>query len=271
MDVKSQPVKYREDALWALYLLFGLMLVIVGLIALYANQPAHGWGVFAGGSLAALAAFAAGGLVGVLFGVPHSAEKSTTSTGSGSAWGLLPNTSLDQISDWLTKILVGVGLTQLYGIPSKLQALASYLAPVFGGTSTDAAAGFGLTVVISSSVLGFIAAWVWMRLLLSVDLAQAGLDIQPKSQEAVTVAEAARAAANPSAKPIEAKNKEKAVNLTAKLAKTALQDVRQLPSSIGFAPEDLLRIQSEGLDTSDYQTLAEHAIKEVTKEKTGSP
>ncbi len=237
MDAKAQPVRYRADALWALYLLFGSMVVIVALIALYAVQATHGWSVFAGGSLAALGAFAVGGLIGVLFGVPHSAEKSTSSTGSGSPWGLLPNTSLDQISDWLTKILVGVGLTQLYGIPSKLQALAGYLAPVFGGTSADAAAGFGLAVVISSSIVGFIAAWVWMRLLLSVDLAQAGLDIQPKSQEAVTAAAAARAVADPNAPPIEAKKKEKAVNLTAKLAKAALEDVRQLPSSIGFAPD----------------------------------
>jgi len=165
--MKSQAVPYRVDARWALYVLFGSIGLIVVLIGIYANQADHGWAVFAGGSLAAFGAFAVGALLGLLFGVPHSAEKSTTSS---TTWALIPNTSLDQISDWLTKILVGVGLTQLFEIPSKFQALASYLAPVFGGT--DASKGFSLAVVISSSIVGFLASWVWTRLLLSADLAR---------------------------------------------------------------------------------------------------
>jgi len=51
----------------------------------------------------------AGSLVGFLFGVPqyrrpdHSSTRNANSTTT-------PNTNLEQISDWLTKIIVGVGL-----------------------------------------------------------------------------------------------------------------------------------------------------------------
>lgn len=248
----SQPVPYRVDARWALYVLFGSMGVIVVLIALFANQAEHGWALFAAGSLVAIGAFAVGSLLGLLFGVPHSAENSTTSM---STWALIPNTSLDQISDWLTKILVGVGLTQLFEIPSRLQALASYLAPVFGGT--DSGKGFGLSVVISSSVVGFLASWVWTRLLLSADLAQAGADIGNQSALAVD-------RAVPPDSPLPPGKHKRAVTLTASLAKRAEAGDSKVAEEVGIAPQDLKRIVSEGLNASDYDKLAKHAITNVS-------
>ncbi len=250
--MKSQPVPYRVDARWALYVLFGSMGVIVVLIALYANQAEHGWALFAAGSLVAIGAFAVGALLGLLFGVPHSAENSPAST---STWALIPNTSLDQISDWLTKILVGVGLTQLFEIPSRLQALASYLAPVFG--STDSGKGFGLAVVISSTVVGFLASWVWTRLLLSGDLAQAGADIGDQSSSAVD-------RAVPPDSPLPPGKRKRAVALTASLAKRTEAGDSKVAEEVGIAPYDLERIVSEGLDARDYDKLAKHAINKVS-------
>jgi hypothetical protein len=251
MAMKSQAVPYRVDARWALYVLFGSIGLIVVLIGIYANQADHGWAVFAGGSLAAFGAFAVGALLGLLFGVPHSAEKSTTSS---TTWALIPNTSLDQISDWLTKILVGVGLTQLFEIPSKFQALASYLAPVFGGT--DASKGFSLAVVISSSIVGFLASWVWTRLLLSADLAQAGADIGSQSRLAVD------RQVLPTA-PLPPGEHKKAVNLTASLAKRTEAGDHKVAEEVGIDSQELDRIIAEGLDTRDYDVLAKHAISKV--------
>src|SRR5262245_38208292 len=64
-----------------------------------------------------------GGLFGFLFGIPRSLQRpSVKGDGSGGASdkpegpqspAYRPNTNLEEISDWLTKILVGVGLTQI--------------------------------------------------------------------------------------------------------------------------------------------------------------
>ncbi len=164
----NTPVPYRADARTTLVALIVAAAIIVLLVALYSLTSKDGLTVFAGGGLISVGSAAIGVLLGLLFGVPHSGDKPTA---DGTKWRLVPNTSLDQISDWLTKILVGVGLTQLFDLTQKLQALASYIAPVFGGK--ESSAGFGLAVVLSSSAVGFMIGFVWTKLILSPDLAEA--------------------------------------------------------------------------------------------------
>jgi|HubBroStandDraft_6_1064221.scaffolds.fasta_scaffold285791_1 hypothetical protein len=131
------------------------------------------------GFLAAGAAWLTGALVGFLFGIPHMREgergaKKPTEAATPSAAETpavlqpespyQPSTSLEQISDWLTKIIVGVGLTQLNKIPGKLDGLASYIAAGLGGG--DTAKGFALGIVIHFSVCGFLFGYLWARLYL---------------------------------------------------------------------------------------------------------
>jgi hypothetical protein len=59
-----------------------------------------------------------GGFFGFLFGIPRSLSTPGPSF-------VQPNTNLEQISDWLTKILVGVGLTQIGTIFSFMKDLPS--------------------------------------------------------------------------------------------------------------------------------------------------
>ena len=162
-------VPYRDDARRTLIALILAGLTVILLVALYAMSSKKGIEVVAGGSLVAIGAMALGVLLGLLFGVPHAGDKPTTDS---SKWRLVPNTSLDQISDWLTKILVGVGLTQLFDLTSRIQSLANYLAPAFG--SADSSAPFATAVVLSSAAIGFMAGFVWTKLILSPDLAEAG-------------------------------------------------------------------------------------------------
>src|SRR4029077_17521561 len=70
------------------------------------------------GAFLAGAATAAGSLVGFLFGVPRAAQQLTQEpTGTGQKRNpYLPNTNLEQISDWLTKIIVGVGLVEIRAV-----------------------------------------------------------------------------------------------------------------------------------------------------------
>ena len=99
-------------------------------------------------SLLAGACLLVGGLLGFLFGVPRSARGIDHSTGKpegakgatvdpattdGDASEYRPNTNLEEVSDWLTKILVGVGLTQLINAPAKAVAFGTYFGPALGG------------------------------------------------------------------------------------------------------------------------------------------
>src|SRR5207247_8409037 len=90
------------------------------------------------GLIAAGAAWLTGALLGFLFGIPHTREDLQQSD------RYKPSTSLEQISDWLTKIIVGVSLTQLSNIPIKLGELARYIA---SGMSPDRPNAFALGIV----------------------------------------------------------------------------------------------------------------------------
>jgi hypothetical protein len=74
------------------------------------------------------------------------------------------NTNLEQISDWLTKILVGVGLTQLNSLPGKLMRAATFVAN--GVNSDKPPVVFALALIIYFHVLGFLSGYLCTRLFL---------------------------------------------------------------------------------------------------------
>jgi len=128
--------------------------------------------------LTAGAATVSGGLLGFLFGVPHTREgyasqinsKSTdTSNGQedradGPSSNYRPNTSLEQISDWLTKMLVGIGLVEIKVIPGNLRDLAAYVTKGFG--SAEQGDTLALAIMIYFSICGFLIGFLWARLYL---------------------------------------------------------------------------------------------------------
>ena len=78
------------------------------------------------------------------------------------------NNSLVEISDWLTKIIVGLGLVNLKEIPSNLMSLGNYITNASGssakGQSLDI---FAMCVVVYFSILGIYIGYNYMRLVLS--------------------------------------------------------------------------------------------------------
>jgi hypothetical protein len=166
--------------------------VIVGLAAtlLYSVEVRPIWRVLASSAMFAAASLAGGGLLGVLFGVPRSMgsePRSSSSAGQAPAVplpGIGANTNLEQISDWLTKIIVGVSLTQLATIKDGAVRLFDAMAPALGGPPGGAA--FAGAVVIYFSVLGFFAGWFYARLRLGVAMsyADALLDFSRRAERA---------------------------------------------------------------------------------------
>jgi hypothetical protein len=122
------------------------------------------------GLFTASAAFAVGALFGFLFGIPRSsgaAANADAGTGREASAGeaaavphFTTNTNLEQISDWLTKILVGVGLVQIHQVSGAIEDLADGLAPGLG------AQGFSVAValLVAFVITGFITGYLFTRL-----------------------------------------------------------------------------------------------------------
>src|SRR5262249_24206531 len=64
-----------------------------------------------------------GGLLGILFGVRPVDSKTS---------GTHPRTNLEEIADWLTKIILGAGLVGLTKLPPLIGQFASYMAEALG-------------------------------------------------------------------------------------------------------------------------------------------
>lgn len=134
------------------------------------GRPAVSWSTLSASVMIAGASLVSGGLIGILFGVPRSIIAEHKADGS-----LLPsigaNTNLEQISDWLTKIIVGVTLTQFGAIKREAGRLFHSLAPSVGGGS--GASGFVGSIVIYFVAIGFLIGWLYARLRLNLAMSKA--------------------------------------------------------------------------------------------------
>lgn len=178
-----------EDYRW-LRLLLGMMLVGVAAIALYALQAETRPAGFAIASVAAVlsgAALLAGGLTGFLFGIPRRVQETEGAGSDGRLYGA--NTNLEQISDWLTKILVGVGLTQLGEIGTALNAIGEWGGKGLGGFPS--APAFAVGLVMYFAITGFLIAYLWTRLFLGRALSEAETQRRLDALERQTAADVA--------------------------------------------------------------------------------
>ena len=165
-DVDSNQGKKKPANRWLtlIPLFASIDPVALGVYAL----ARHSWSVFGYGLAVSACAALVGGLVGILFGIPRSVE------GSGSTKSVTPyrgNTNLEQISDWLTKILVGVGLVQIGRAPAALARLGHAMSSGFGGRATSVS--FGLAIAIFMAIAGFMYLYLWSRIFLFEDLSSA--------------------------------------------------------------------------------------------------
>ena len=173
-------VKEHTESQRALQALAGAMLLGVLAIVAYAIHVGGSQdfltilsvGVFVAGA----AAFV-GGTLGFLFGIPRTLQSDVNGSGAvvqaaGANDESLSrrieyraNTNLEQISDWLTKILVGVGLTQISQIREGLGSLALFVSKGLGAHGPSEV--FALALLSYSTVLGFLFGYLWTRLFLA--------------------------------------------------------------------------------------------------------
>jgi len=136
------------------------------------------------GMLVAGAALLSGLLMGFIFAIPRVGDKKGGATSfqpdSAPLTDPLFNGNLGEISDWLTKIIVGVGLVELHAIPGKLGLLSYYLAPGLQPAPNAGGASYaeslisgqaaGLAILIFYFPLGFLLGYVWTMIYLRRNL-----------------------------------------------------------------------------------------------------
>jgi tetratricopeptide (TPR) repeat protein len=112
--------------------------------------------------LTGLAALVAGALLGFLFGIPRALQRQEGTTDEqGRIARYAVNTNLEQISDWLTKILVGLGLIQLGRIGTQFSRLSTVVGANIGaGTSGAFIAG---AEMVFFSIWGFLIGYLLTR------------------------------------------------------------------------------------------------------------
>ncbi len=182
---KGNKGEHGSQALPALFGLVGVGLVPIVLFSLQATGLIQVLSISGVSVIIAGAALLSGALLGFLFGIPRilrqsppaapavasntsnvgGEPKTSVATSESEVLHYQPNTNLEEISDWFTKILVGVGLTQLSTVPARLQAFADYAAAGLGGFPSSGI--FAIGTLIYNLVCGFLIGYLWTRLYLA--------------------------------------------------------------------------------------------------------
>lgn len=163
-EVRTNSTRMRSNApLTVRVVLWAIVAIAIGLaLCLGIAFPSSG-GLVAGFQLCGYmgAAAAIGAIFGLIFGVPRSRTETTATPRE--RFGA--NSNLEQISDWLTKILVGAGLVQLGSVPSALERMGSYLGSNLNIPNGEATA---VAIVLYGVGIGFTFGYLWSRLRLRI-------------------------------------------------------------------------------------------------------
>jgi len=178
-DVELKSVRWFLVVACIVYALSGFAgLVLFALSKAASEDVLAVWGV---GFLIIGACVALGSLVGFIFGIPRTLQRpDRTNTSPEADKANTPqygaNTNLEEISDWLTKILVGVGLTQLGDLPEALEGIVAYLADRIGVEKCEL---FILGLLLWSVIGGFFLGYLFARTILPKAFVQAAPDAEP--------------------------------------------------------------------------------------------
>ncbi len=144
--------KNLSSTLW-----LGLATGFIAIIGYTLNLHMAGWKLLFLCILIASASYISGFFLGFLFGIPK------RNNDKESAYNL--STNLVDISDWLTKIIIGLGLVEMRKIPGMLESVGAYIQKATGGE--DSLKIFSVCCIVYFSIFGLYYGYNYMRLFLS--------------------------------------------------------------------------------------------------------
>jgi hypothetical protein len=148
---------------WLVFLALGILLGGIAWIWMYAfTTPGSHLSYVAVGMLTAMAAILVGFFSGFLIGVPRSVSSGQVRLSKG---GFSPSSNLAEISDWLTKLLLGAGLVSLSRLGGPIGRLIDDVAGGLHGVTSDeaiiqAAKVTAGAIMIAFAVLGLLVGYI---------------------------------------------------------------------------------------------------------------
>jgi uncharacterized protein YneF (UPF0154 family) len=117
-----------------------------------------------------MACISLGTALGFLFGFPRSgkskSENDKASANTGRNRDPQPNTNLEEISDWLTKIIVGLSLVNAKSIGELIINISNRIELSLIPYTNDIAKNIGLPLVLGCLIIGFFYGYFYTRLYL---------------------------------------------------------------------------------------------------------
>jgi hypothetical protein len=151
------PERRFSNGLFAAAALWATVLAVAMLLYTQYNLPRTALAI-----VSVFAAAAVGSLIGFLFGIPKSRTDGTGAT-QGEGGSFRPNTNLEQVSDWLTKIIVGIGLVQFRELGAVLYDFGSAVGDGIRDPSTPpgSATTFAIALLVGSALMAFLINYMW--------------------------------------------------------------------------------------------------------------
>jgi hypothetical protein len=176
MNDENSQLRHNNNTLqdlkrvvWGLaaFVLFGVISLTIASIALgYIIDPSYALKMSGVALLVAGSCFVFGGFIGFLFGIPKSAaEGLSIKDGRGR---LVPNTNLEQVSNWLTTIIIGLGLTQVLTIARNVWVISngigeSFQTTVINNDESKIISVIFATIIVYYFILGIFFAYYVAR------------------------------------------------------------------------------------------------------------
>lgn len=215
-----------------LTMFIGTMIGVGGMFGYSLSLWTHGLRLMFVSGLLASAAFVCGFFIGTLFGMP---KRTKDEKGDYTL-----NNSLVEISDWLTKIIVGLSLVNIVKIPGELKLLGEFVATSAGskGESMDI---YVMCLVVYFGVFSLYLGYNYMRLVLSQKYKDADEGLMQKLKDSEQEKE-------------DALKKAEAMKQKAETEASRLQTVIRYVNQTDIVPEEVksgLSSSGEENDTTD--------------------
>jgi hypothetical protein len=194
-----------------MFLALGTPVALVVLLAIYVSQKTGLPAAFGICAIILLTAASVGAAFGFLFALPRIVSRSDATLTAGTNNGvsapdqnatqvfskryLGSNTNLEKVSDWLTTMIVGVGLTQLSSINRALYSFRLFIrdtARVFQdahGGNAGTLPSVGPMILVFGAVVGFLFAYLYTRIIISSLLDEVERDLETIPQDIVDSAQ----------------------------------------------------------------------------------
>lgn len=173
---------------------FFVSFVLVVLVSLWLAQGRNALALFGVAMILLQAAFVVGALLGFIFSVPRVLARGTVGAADGTTGDgrrlLETNSNLERISDWLTTLLVGAGLTQISRVGEGMVAFRDFVTTsvAAGGPVLSVLPGIAPMILVIGAILGFLVMYLYTRVELTRLFHQTEMDnagLSPDAQRAV--------------------------------------------------------------------------------------